>query len=401
MRAQFKSYVGKLLTRHSLRRSTLAFLLNGICLVTAMAHAVSKDASSIRDCTSNEVIKFRGGTTRLENDLFVGTDQNYTNGVAFTLISHDMAGRLRPDCLPLPVRLHGKLIKFMNPEFWVDAENPANTQNVVIKFGQSMYTPEDNTRTDLILDDRPYAGLLYMGLSWNRRKHEPQSNMEMLDTREITLGVIGPWSLAEQSQNVVHDAIGSDSFLGWQHQLKNEPAIQLALDRKFKDYRGTGAIVAGLSADSIRTLGLRMGNIETSVALGIEGRAGWNLPNDFGSYPIRPGAENRPPSAASIHSKADGAINAATKPRPGVHVFGTLETKLVAHDFSLDGNLFRSSHSVTRRPWVAQAAVGISVYGLLAGHGTRLAVMRVYRSREFEEQQTNQTYGSIALSIEF
>ncbi|MFA7317782.1 MAG: lipid A-modifier LpxR family protein [Sulfuricella sp.] len=78
-----------------------------------------------------------------------------------------------------------------------------------------------------------------------------------------------------------------------------------------------------------------------------------------------------------------------------------METKLVAHDFSLDGNLFRSSHSVTRRPWVAHAAVGVSAHGLVAGHGVKLAVMRVYRSREFEEQGPNQAYGSVALSIDF
>lgn len=389
------------LVRHGLGKAALALMLYFLYLVPTMAQAASEDAPSTKDCKANEVVRFRGGTARLENDLFTGTDQNYTNGVALTLVSHDMAGRLRPECLPVPARLHAELIKFMNPDFWADAGNSANTQNVVAKFGQSIFTPKDFARTDLILDDRPYAGLLYMGLAWNRRRHEPQTNLEMLDTREITLGVIGPWSLAEQSQNVVHDAIGADRFLGWQHQLKNEPAIQLALDRKFRDYRGTGAIIPGFSADSIRSLGLRLGNIETSATLGIEGRIGWNLPNDFGSYPIRPGAENRPPSAASIHSEADGANTTATKPRPGVHLFGTLETKLVAHDFSLDGNLFRSSHSVSRRPWVAQAAVGVSAQGILAGHGIRLAVMRVYRSREFEEQSTNQAYGSVALSIEF
>jgi lipid A 3-O-deacylase len=240
-----------------------------------------------------------------------------------------------------------------------------------------------------------------VGMSWNRRKHEPQSDSEILDTREIILGVIGPLSLAEQSQNRVHDAIGADRFLGWQHQLKNEPALQLAVDRKFRDYRGTGAITPGFSADSIRSLGLRLGNIETSASLGIEGRIGWNLPNDFGTYPIRPGAENRPPSAALIPSGSGDAPSAVARPRPGVHLFGMMETKFVAHDFSLDGNLFRSSHSVTRRPWVAQAAVGVSVHGPVAGHGVRLAVMRVYRSREFEEQGPNQAYGSVALSIDF
>jgi lipid A 3-O-deacylase len=382
-------------------RSALAFLLTGFCLLPLTAQAVSEDASRIRDCRADEVVRFRGGTARLENDLFTGTDQNYTNGVAFTLVSHDIPGRLRLECLPAPIRLHAQLIQFMNPGFWADADNSAAAQNVVVKFGQSMYTPKDYTRTGLIPDDRPYAGLLYMGLAWNRRKHEPESNREMLDTREITLGVIGPWSLAEQTQNLVHDARGIDRFQGWQHQLKNEPAFQLALDRKFREFRGAGAIIPGFSADSIRSLGLRLGNIETSATWGIESRIGWNLPNDFGSYPIRPGAENRPPSAASIHGKSSDSVPAASRPRPGVHLFGVLEAKAVAYDFSLDGNLFRSSHSVSRRPWVAQAAVGVSAQGILAGHGVRLAVMRVYRSREFEEQSTNQAYGSVALSIEF
>jgi len=387
-------------TRHDQRKAAWVLTLF-LHIVPAIAQAANEDTPSINGCKADEVVRFRGGTARLENDLFAGTDQNYTNGVAFTAVSHDIAGKLRTECLPAPARLHAELIKFMNPDFWSDAENSAHTQNVVVKFGQSMFTPKDPARTDLIQDDRPYAGLLYMGMSWNRRKHEPQSNSEMLDTREITLGVIGPLSLAEQSQNLFHDAIGVDRFLGWQHQLKNEPALQLAMDRKFKDYRGTGAITPGFSADAIRSLGLRLGNIETSATLGIEGRVGWNLPNDFGTYPIRPGAENRPPSAASIHSGTDDASPAVARPRPGIHLFGTMETRLVAYDFSLDGNLFRSSHSVTRRPWVAQAAVGVSAHGLMAGHGVKLAVMRVYRSREFEEQGPNQAYGSVALSLEF
>ena len=374
-----------------------------IGLLAAPAHArPAPDAErTYAGCTAEEAITFRGLTARLENDLFVDTDRNYTNGVAFMAVSHDIAGNLRTECLPAPVRLHAELIKRMNPGFWSDAANMAHTQNVVVKFGQSMYTPNDPLRTDLITDDRPYAGLLYVGMSWNRRSHDAPNATERLDTREITLGVIGPWSLARQSQNLVHDAIGEDRFLGWDHQLKNEPALQLAMDRKFKDYRGSAAITPGFSADTIRSIGVRLGNIETSAALAIEGRIGWNLPNDFGSYPIRPGAENRPPSAAAAARRTPGDGTAAGAPRAGVHLFGTLEAKLVAHDFSLDGNLFRSSHEVTRQPWVAQAAVGFSAQGLVAGHGVKLAAMRVYRTREFEEQTSRHAYGSVALSLEF
>lgn len=384
----------------SFARSIPALLTGVCCLAPPLAQAVDEGVASAGDCAQEDIPRFRGGTARLENDLFTGTDQNYTNGVGFSLVSHDIPGRLRTDCLPVPVRLHAQLIQFMNPGFWAGSDNPAATQNVVVKFGQSMYTPEDYARTDLITDDRPYAGLLYMGLAWNRRRPVAQTSQEMLDTREITLGVIGPWSLAEQSQNVVHDAIGSLRFLGWDHQLRNEPAFQMAMDRKFKDYRGPGAVTPGFSADAIRSVGFRLGNIETSATLGVEGRIGWNLPNDFGSYPIRPGAENRPPSSASLHGQGD-AIPPAGRPRPGVHFFGMLEAKAVAWDFSLDGNLFHASHSVTRRPWVGQAAVGISAQGIVAGRGYRLAVMRVYRTREFDEQRTNQAYGSVALSVEF
>src|SRR3989338_1777039 len=360
-----------------LGRIAAALMLGVTLLPPAKAQELAENVRSTGNCGADKEITFRGGTIRIENDLFANTDHNYTSGVAIKAVSRDITGLLRADCLPFPVRMHAQLIKSMNPEFWSDAENPASSQNVVAKFGQSMYTPEDSSRTDLVSDDRPYAGLLYMGLSWNRRKHQPEADREMLDTREVTLGVIGPWSLAKQSQNVVHDAIGSPRFSGWQHQLKNEPAFQFALDRKFKGFRGSEAIVPGFSAETIPSLGVRLGNIETSATLGIEGRIGWNLPNDFGSYPIKPGAENRAPSAATIHGRPGAPIAATSKLRPGVHFFGILEAKLVAYDFSLDGNLFRSSHSVTRQPCVAQAGGGVSMHGIVGSHGFRMAAMRV------------------------
>lgn len=365
------------------------------------AQVLSTPDTEAPACSAQNTIRFRGLTARLENDLFADTDQNYTNGVAFTAVSHDMVGKLRPECLPAPVRLQAELIRYLNPGFWSDADNPAHAQNVVVKFGQAMFTPKDFARTDLITDDRPYAGLLYVGMSWNRRKHETQSEIEMLDTREITLGVIGPMSLARQTQNIIHNIKAIDKFEGWSNQLGNEPALQVALDQKFKTYQGPGAIAPGFSTDLIRSLGLQLGNIETSATVGIEGRVGWNIPNDFGTYPIRPGAENRPPSVASIHGGDGKSSQYLTRPQAGIHLFGTVETRLVLHDFSLDGNLFQSSHSVTRKPWIAQAAVGLSAQSPLAGRGVKLALMRVWRTREFEEQGPSHAYGSVSLSMDF
>lgn len=390
-----------ILARRSLRQGALLACFVLLCVAPATTRSDTSSASVDARCSAHQVIRFRGASARLENDLFVGTDQNYSNGLALTLISHDLTGPPDLTCLPWPVRLHARLIGVLNPQFWVDAADPVTTQNVVVKFGQSIYTPRDYSRRDLIADDRPYAGLLYLGASWNQRRRSGDAKLEILDTREFTLGVIGPWSLAEQTQNIVHDAVGAERFLGWSHQLSNEPALQLAFDRKFRTHRSDGAIIPGFSADSIRSFGFRLGNIETSATLGLEARIGWNIPNDFGSYPIRPGAENRPPSSASAYRDTEVTKHAASSPRPGLHFFTTLEAKLVAHDFSLDGNLLRSGPGVERRPWVAQAAVGISAHRLFGGHGVRLALMHVYRTREFAGQLTDQAYGSIALSWEF
>ncbi|MBK7059319.1 MAG: lipid A deacylase LpxR family protein [Rubrivivax sp.] len=341
-------------------------------------------------------IEFRGHTARLENDLFADTDNNYTNGVSLTAISRNVAGNADLGCLPLPLRLHAALIGWLDPGFWRGSANSSQPQNVVVKMGQSMYTPTDAARSDLISNDRPYAGLLYVGLSWNRRRLDEQAKVEMLDTREVTLGVIGPLSMARQTQDLVHRVNKVERFQGWDHQLGNEPALQLACEQKWRDHRGVESQLAGFSADSIRSLSLRLGNIETSASVGIEGRIGWNMPNDFGSYPIRPGAENRPPTTPALR---DGS--AQVRARPGAHLFAMLEGRLVAYDFTLDGNLLRSSHSVTRRPLVAQASIGFSVYGPLAGYGVKLSLMRVVRSREFDEQAQRHAFGSIALSVEY
>lgn len=372
------------------------------CISSALLSAgvVAEEVSPPVKCGDAEAIKFRGFTARLENDMFASTDRDYTNGVSLAAISHDIPGEINPHCLPWPVQLHAALIRRYNPEFWRDDGDVVRAQNVVVKFGQSMYTPGDPHRTDLIVDDRPYAGLLYVGLSWNRRRLDLQTNTETLDTREITLGVIGPLSMAHQAQDVVHGAIGSDRFQGWHNQLKNEPALQLAREQKYRDYKGDGMGIPGFSTDTIRSFGLRLGNIETSASYGVEGRIGWNLPNDFGSYPIRPGAENRAP-APTASARQDSLGDAANRLSTGVHLFATLEAKAVAYDYTLDGNLLQDSHSVTRRPLVGQAAFGFSVQGSVAGRGTKLAVMRVIRSREFEEQAALHAFGSIALSGEF
>jgi hypothetical protein len=92
-------------------------------------------------CAVEQSLRWRGGTVRLENDLLAGTDRNYTNGVALALVSHDMEGKLRPDCLPRPLGLYTRFLGRVDPGFWSRAGAGSASQNLAVRFGQAMYTP--------------------------------------------------------------------------------------------------------------------------------------------------------------------------------------------------------------------------------------------------------------------
>jgi hypothetical protein len=65
-----------------------------------------------------------------------------------------------------------------------------------------MFTPEDISRSDLIEDDQPYAGWLYLGASVVAEK--TSGERPYLDNLEINIGMIGPAAQAEVIQTEVH-----------------------------------------------------------------------------------------------------------------------------------------------------------------------------------------------------
>jgi hypothetical protein len=339
-------------------------------------------------CEHREPLPIVAASLRVENDLFLDTDRDYTSGVAISLTSLGIDGPLDIDCLPLWAGIFARGIRAIDERFWTDQSRERIRQNVVLRLGQAMYTPRNGLAEDLIQDDRPYAGLLMMGIAWNRRWVNSETGSQVLDSRELGLGVIGPASLAEQSQNWIHDRIGSPRLSGWRNQLQNEPAVLIAAERKVKS---SAPPAQPFGWDWITSRGLRLGNVESSLVGSIETRFGWHLPDDFGSYPIRPGADNRPPSR-----RADTPMR-----NRGVYGFALLEAKGIAWDFSLDGNLLRDSHRVERKPLQGQVALGMSGHGVLIDRPFKLTLMRVWRSKEFSEQVAGHGFVSLMVSTEW
>ena len=124
----------------------------------------------------------------------------------------------------------------------------------------------------------------------------------------------------------------------------------------------------------------------TYLNLGGEYRIGWQLPEDFGTAAVRPGGDNSAPGDCDIRHCNQWIC--------GLHAFISFDGRFVARDIFLDGNTFEDSHSVDRRSTVAEAAIGFSFFS----GGWKISYAKVFRTREFEEQDKSHEYGSLSFS---
>ena len=199
----------------------------------------------------------------LENDLFYDQDRNYTNGVRLEYATPPGGA---------PDWLMSRLID--TPLFPHESEYLA-----AYALGQNMYTPRDIDVYPAPSDQRPYAGWLYGEVSLAGENHR---NLYAL---KISLGVVGPASLAEDSQKIVHEIIGGIKPLGWDAQLRNEPALLIAYQRSWRMVRRE---VGPFDLEVMPTVGVNLGNVFTYGAGGSSIRFGWRIPDDYGPPRIQP-----------------------------------------------------------------------------------------------------------------
>lgn len=308
-----------------------------------------------------------------ENDLVNGTDNNYTSGLKLSWVSANLKSYVEDPCLPLWVRKLNSLSTILQPGYFA-------ARNMVVTGGQSMYTPTDPTRTDLIQDDRPYAGWLYLGLAWNARDERH------MNTVELDIGMVGPASQVQQMQNFVHDLRGLDRFEGWHNQLRNELGVQVVSERKTRvfDY----AAKSWPRIDLITHYGASIGNVKTHLNAGAEVRLGAWLPNDFGTSSIRPASDSNAPLMESASRRLSSR---------GAHVFAAFDARIVARDIFLDGNTFVDSHSVNKHYIVGDLALGVA----WQWQGGKITYSHIVRSKQFQDQPESHSFSSITFSIEY
>jgi hypothetical protein len=295
----------------------------------------------------------------IENDSLVGADQYYTSGV-------QIAWRSASANLPGPLEwLNRQLAPFMGP----------GQLRWGLAAGQNIFTPADTLRRDPDPRDRPYAGYLYGAASLAR------DSGSSLTGFELQLGVVGPAALGEQAQNNLHRLINTDTYNGWDHQLKDEPVIA-AIGQRL--WRVPLTDVAGLQLEALPSVTLGLGTVQTYAGAGGVLRIGQGLEADYGPPRIRPAL-----AGANFFQPRSDAF--------GWYIFAGAEGRAVARDIFLDGNTWRDSRSVDRIPWVGDFQAGFAVIW----RGVRLSYTQVWRSKEFEGQPQAAQFGSVSVSFRF
>lgn len=294
-----------------------------------------------------------------ENDVFFNTDRDYTNGVliGYTLAAGDTPGWLSDAIHMLP--------RFKDRTLHLSAE-----------LGQNIYTPTDLTLVNPPLSERPYAGFLYAGLG------VIADDAQDHDQLQFQLGVVGPDSLAEATQKLVHSTFGFQKPMGWATQLANEPALEITYEhsRDFNPWRGDG----GLSADFTPHAGGGIGNVYDYVNAGAMARVGFNMPEDYGPVRIDPSL----PGSSYFGVPSGGA-------RWTLYAFGGVDGRVMGHNIFLDGNSFQHSRSVAKNVLVGDAQFGIT----FAYDWFKLSLTHVFRTKEYHTQPGVDQFGAINVSF--
>ena len=302
-------------------------------------------------------------TLLIENDVFTGTDQHYTNGLRLSYLSDQ-------DDVPNLVRKFAAAMPFVSPGAKLRAG---------YALGQNIYTPNDIQAASLVPNERPYAGYLYAGMAVVAEGQGKSS--KILDTWELDLGIVGPSALGEEVQNNFHHLIGAPEAQGWANQLKDEPAVSLTHERKWRHLWHHPD--SGIGMDVTPHIGGSIGNVATYLNLGASVRVGSGLARDYGPPRIRP---SLPGAGFFVPQKG-----------VGWYLYAGVDGRAVAHNIFLDGNSYKDSHSVDSNIWVGDAQAGL----VLTFSKMQIAYTQVYRTKEFKGQQAGDHFGAVSLSARF
>lgn len=188
----------------------------------------------------NDVIKLLGNIS----------DKGYTNGTRFDYFFTTSQ----------PARF------FLNKYLPKAGKQAVNTMGISVM--QTMFTPEDYRTTMPDTRDWPYTGALFAAYSLHSSNPQKKYNLQT----EISAGVMGKASMAEQVQKFIHQLTGSEKPMGWDKQYPTDLLLNISLtaEKQLWHYSRFVEVIAGGQA----TAGTMLNGATIYGTL----RTGWMLP---------------------------------------------------------------------------------------------------------------------------
>ena len=351
-----------------------AILFGVVCTLVSAPTLAGENLSFLPDSGDANL------TFYLDNDLFADTDEDYTNGARVSWIS----GSRDPNELGPVQRLLQKLSS--------DAEGRTgfkrlsgfdDPQQLEYNYGfsltQLMFTPEDEEPPEAPPGQRPYAGWLGVDVSL----HIKDDNA--LNSVSLAVGTTGPNSYAQEAQDLVHDIRGQQEFDGWDSQIPNEITANFyTAQRRRLVILDPGE--SRFAIDGFTEARIALGTFLTNVSAGTLIRFGWNLPVDFTDARLSTTSYSHQPFRSQRSETTSWSFYGLTG----------FQGAAVAHNITLDGPVFRNfSTGTSSKPLVGEAYIGFGA----RYRSVNFSYVHTYRSKEFEGQDSAQTFGSLVFGI--
>jgi len=312
-----------------------------VALASCIAIANARAQSSAQSPGPNS----RAWSVTFENDLFFNTDHYYTDGVQIATKTK------RKGDAPGPFELFKQVCDVIACG---KTEGTERTDRV----GQLMYTPTRITIATPQPYDRPWAGLLYYAA--DVELVEEQVKSRTVFTAEF--GLTGPSSLAEPTQKFIHRTFSGSPPAGWSNQIKSELGVMALVERRRAVPAFSWRSDSAVSLNTTSTWRLAVGNIMTFAAIGAMFEVGRGIsPTSKSNDQI--GTKSLGPEIFSQ------ILDDASSPPPDETrcFFSWLECsaslafegRWVVRNMFLDGPLFRSGPSDSKRPLVGEVISSI------------------------------------------
>jgi len=241
------------------------------------------NTASFRDVKNDNYFRFH-----YDNDYFTATDQFYTQGYSFELTA--------PMFKKNPINF-----------LFIKLEN--SSQKNGISLEHIGFTPTTIKSNEILKGDRPFAAAIFI----KSFKIESDTLNKIRIASSLSLGIIGPGAFGYEMQKEIHEWIGDEIPMGWQHQIKNDIVInyELSHEKQFFRFKDYFALNSNITA--------RLGTLNTNASVGLTATLGL-INSPFTTY---------------------------EKNKFKIYLYSQPLVNFIGYDASLQGGLFNRSSSYT------------------------------------------------------